>query len=74
MGKEKNSPAYPQNNEDLIEHAIAYGKSPKGMSKRFYAACQAIVGIASMEKMKSPKEMVERAYKIADEMLKQENE
>ena len=50
----------------------------KGMSKRFYAACAAVSGIMANARTEPIenfhfKNIVEDAYKIADELLKQEN-
>ena len=47
----------------------------EGMSKRFYAACAAMQGmLANQSVTHIPDEIVIRtAYKLADELLKQEN-
>ena len=47
----------------------------KGMSKRFYAACAAMQGmLANQSVTHIPDEIViKTAYKLADELLKQEN-
>ena len=50
-----------------------------GMDKRFYAACAAVSGIMANARTEPIenfhfKNIVEDAYKIADELLKQENE
>jgi len=48
---------------------------PKGISKRFYAACAAITGLVVISDPKaSVNRIVKDAYRIADELLKQENE
>lgn len=45
-----------------------------GMSKRFYAACAAMQGIAAMHSTKSDIEFIcKTAFNMADELLKQEN-
>lgn len=49
-----------------------------GMSKRFYAACAAIQGIMANVRAEPTedshfKNMAEDAYRIADELLRQEN-
>jgi len=45
-----------------------------GISKRFYAACAAIQGLLAYNKSEdyTNKELVEEAYIVADEILKQE--
>ena len=57
--------------------------TPNGMSKRFYAACAAMQGLLSNSFVntvlsQNPEvqntEIVNKAYAIADELLKQENE
>lgn len=55
-----------------------------GMSKRFYAACEAMKGILSTQlgvyfigqelNVGYKKKLIENAYQLADELLKQENE
>jgi hypothetical protein len=48
----------------------------KGMSKRFYAACAILQGLATaieFRQDKSVEEDVKLAYEYADELLKQEN-
>ena len=47
-----------------------------GMSKRFYAACAAMQGIATMHSTKSDIDnewICKTAFNMADELLKQEN-
>jgi len=48
-----------------------------GMSKRFYAACTAMQGLiastASEDSFLNPKDIAERSFEFADELLKQEN-
>ena len=47
-----------------------------GMSKRFYAACAAMQGIAAMHSTKSDIDnewICKTAFNMADELLKQEN-
>ena len=62
-----------------IEYDIGYDAS-KGMSKRFYAACMAMQGILSNTNLvdsltaDSRIWVVQRAFILADELLKQENE
>ena len=49
----------------------------EGMSKRFYAACAAMQGILSgqqLQTLPNDLEIVEMAYELADELLKQESE
>ena len=48
----------------------------EGMSKRFYAACAAMQGLLSgnLVSISTPDDaIVEMSYKLADELLKQEN-
>ena len=48
----------------------------EGMSKRFYAACAAMQGIAAMHSTKSDIDnewICKTAFNMADELLKQEN-
>ena len=45
-----------------------------GMSKRFYAACAAMQGFISSGYEGSADVIAEMAYRVADELLKQENE
>ncbi len=49
--------------------------TPNGMSKRFYAACAAMQGMLANQSVTNvPDEIViKTAYKIADELLKQED-
>jgi hypothetical protein len=51
------------------------GINETGMSKRFYAACAAMQGLLSNQSyfVSSAIRVVEDSYKIADELLKQEN-
>ena len=58
-----------------IDGAISYHQD--GMSKRFYAACAAVSGILSNSECEPTtpehfKNIAEDAYKVADELLKQE--
>ena len=50
----------------------------EGVSKRFYAACAAMQGIMAGRKISfdamSPSRVVEFSYKLADELLKEEND
>ena len=54
------------------------GHIQEGMSKRFYAACAAMQGMLSSGKFAEGvaynPAITELSYKIADELLKQENE
>ena len=49
-----------------------------GMSKRFYAACAAMQGILANQTegchYEFEKNLIARAYELADELLKQENQ
>ena len=69
LGKE---PAFP------VEVNVTKPRTTMGISKRFYAACAAMQGImASSHALPSTPEhfinIVEDSYRIADELLKQEN-
>ena len=68
--------------EDGIEHTYysnqLMNKTQKGMSKRFYAACMAMQGLCSNPHVVKCGELdlapfIETAYKMVDELLKQEN-
>jgi len=69
-------PAYPNKRYDING---AMDRQYKGMSKRFYAACAAMQGLtqrfigiySSDEDIKG---IVKQSYKLADELLRQENE
>ncbi|MCF8218764.1 MAG: hypothetical protein K9J21_07255 [Bacteroidales bacterium] len=76
-----------QNNKSAFPRAIGermsegggrtYNNSQPGMSKRFYAACKAMEGLLSSERVNSSieiKNLADKAYKIADEMINQENQ
>ena len=75
LGQEK---AFPL---ELVRHG-----SNKGMSKRFYAACAAMQGLLANNdyiarklstfnnKIEDTDTIISDAYKLADELLKQENE
>ena len=80
----QNEPAFPVNDEHLAGQLIKNGQSPEGMSKRFYAACKAMQQlidsrIFEIKDTNYPqhtiidrKNLVKEAYKVADEMIKQE--
>ena len=63
-------PAFPNENTEFCQDPYCYG-----MSKRFYAACAAMQGmLANQSVTHIPDEIViKTAYKLADELLKQEN-
>jgi hypothetical protein len=65
-------PAFPCINADRIPFN-------NGASKRFYAACAAMQGIlgnknANPTRQEHFQNIIEDAYKLADELLKQEND
>jgi len=75
MSKNNGGPAFPVDGQyasDALKH------NTQGMSKRFYAACAAMQGILAHSGYYDDKGImqgfVHRAYIIADELLKQENE
>lgn len=70
--------AFPVGGSKMAEKLIELGMNPFGMDKRFYAACAAMQGIlASYAGIKIEEYPInwiaKESYKIADEMLKQEN-
>ena len=85
LGKE---PAFPMVNSEGLPGDLSIvncnpANSSVGMSKRFYAACAAMQGLLSNSFVntvlsQNPEvqntEVVNKAYAIADELLKQENE
>lgn len=69
------NPAFPMSNEYLANQLVENGQSPEGISKRLYIATEAMK--AMMDGKTYPKDnyirdVVQDAYEIADEMLKQE--
>jgi len=74
----KEEKAFPAGTESELTQVVKNGQNPEGMSKRFYAACKAMQGFISTANGITCKEMdeyiVHRAFEIADEMLKQEEE
>jgi len=72
-------PAFPLKSEGIANRQ-------KGMSKRFYAACAAMQGLLANNdyiarklstfnnKIEDTDTIISDAYKLADELLKQENE
>ena len=71
-------PAFPELNSeyDGQDRILPYQNS--GMSKRFYAACTAMQGLVTSIPLDNTaiwkQEIIEKSYKLADELLKQENE
>lgn len=70
-------PAFPLPME-VIDRMPTLNINPLGISKRFYAACAAVSGIMANARTEPIenfhfKNIVEDAYKIADELLKQES-
>lgn len=63
--------------EKDLKDNFATLKHTEGMSKRFYAACAAMQGIAAMHSSKSDIDnewICKTAFNMADELLKQEKE
>ena len=58
-----------------IELANGNVKESLGMSKRFYAACAAMQGMLANDTNGNAKviDIIEWAYELSDELLKQEN-
>lgn len=77
--KVKNGQAFPSFEQDKRWRIPAYNPVP-GMSKRFYAACAAMQGLlagthANMSNgMVQASGTIKKAYQLADELLKQEEE
>ena len=66
-------PAFPVDGENQSD-SLKYGLS--GMSKRFYAACFAMQGIAAIHSTRSDIDnewICKTAFNMEDELLKQEN-
>ena len=70
-------PAFAMSNSELNFNIQGVVKDESnGMSKRFYAACAAMQGIAAMHSTKSDIDnewICKTAFNMADELLKQEN-
>ena len=49
------------------------GYLQEGMSKRFYAACAAMQGLLAYYGLAYSEQHAKESYKLADELLKQEN-
>ena len=75
-------PAYPIEKELNYDNYGILPEFENGMSKRFYATCAAMQGLLTNEiymsymakeyREKTNKAVIEDAYEIADELLKQE--
>ena len=70
-------PAFAMSNSELWfnKHGVVKNES-NGMSKRFYAACAAMQGIAAMHSTRTDIDnewICKTAFNMADELLKQEN-
>lgn len=75
-------PAFPGKSFFKDENGIGGELSFYGMSKRFYAACEAMKGLLAanmiisrnkdIDMVLSPKIVIEMSYELADELLKQE--
>ena len=64
-------PAFPNENTEFCQDPYCCG-----MSKRFYAACAAMQGIAAMHSTRTDIDnewICKTAFNMADELLKQEN-
>jgi hypothetical protein len=68
----KDEKAFPAGTETELTQVVKNGQNPEGMNKRFYAACKAMQGILATASQQTNEQVVMRAYRIADEMLKQE--
>lgn len=70
-------PAFAMSNSELNFNKQGVVKDESnGMSKRFYAACAAMQGIAAIHSTKSDIDnewICKTAFNMADELLKQEN-
>lgn len=72
-------PAFPieELQKNINDDGISELKPHLGMSKRFYAACAVMRGISADTNVRLDEEGIKRcvalSYKIADELLKQEN-
>ena len=70
--KVSNKPAFPNENTISCKRPDCFG-----ISKRFYAACAAMQGLIastdSEDSFPNPKDIAERSFEFADELLKQEN-
>jgi hypothetical protein len=67
-------PAFSHSGASHTQYAPS-SKEQRGMSKRFYAACAAMQGIAANPELKhyNIESLTRTAYGFADELLKQEN-
>ena len=74
--KNKLGLAFPISDMKIADNMMSNGMNPFGMTKRFYAACAAMQGLTSSATIRDVNEekISRMAYKIADEMLKWENE
>lgn len=61
-----NEPAFPSKN---VARATGY---PEGISKRFYAACMAMQGLMTNNDDPAYEYIAKSSFKMADELLKQE--
>lgn len=70
-------PAFGFSYEELGSYG-SYNSNYPGISKRFYAVCAAMQGILSGTNLSANSfntmGVVQRAYEVADELLKQENQ
>lgn len=77
--KKGQEPVFPQSGW-VLERCGEINFDPMGMSKRFYAATNAMQGLLSTKNSDEHfdriliKEIVTKSYEIADELLRQENE
>lgn len=72
-------PAFPNTQfispDGTVDLGSAYfGDLSSGISKRFYAACCAMQGLISYYGLDYSKNHARESFKLADELLKQENE
>jgi hypothetical protein len=78
MSKLGQEPAFPSNEEVWDGYELQRRNYKVGMNRRFYAACFAMQGLISGMPSDNAaiwkKQVIERAYTLADELLKQEYE
>ena len=67
--KQINAPAFPVESKEYGNIGI----NEIGMSKRFYAACMAMQGLMTNNDDPAYKYIAKASFKMADELLKQEN-
>ena len=71
----KNESAFPAGTETELNARVGQGENPQGMSKRFYAACKAMQAMMTDKLHPNEnliKDVVDDAFEIADEMIRQD--